>query len=173
MCKLNLWKVWEWYNYGISLDTITWVKKRRISYRVRNYIQCFFSTMKYHPTICQFSSVPQLCLTLCNPLDCSMQGFPVLHQLPELAQTHVHRVSEAIQPFHPLSSPSPPAFNLSQHQRIFPMSQFFASHGQSIGASASASVLPMNIQHWFSLGWTGWISLQSKGLSRVFSQHHS
>ena len=67
-----------------------------------------------------------------------------------------------------LSSPSPPAFNLSQ-QQSFLMNQFFASGGQSIGASASASVLPMNIQDWFPLGWTGWISLQSKGLSRVFS----
>ena len=74
-----------------------------------------------------------------------MPGFPVHHQLLELAQTHVHRVSEAIQPSHPLSSPSPPAFNLSQHQGLF-KSQFFASGGQSIGVSASASVLPMNIQ---------------------------
>ena len=65
----------------------------------------------------------------------------------------------------PLSSPSPPAFNLSQHQ----MSQLFASGGQSVGVSASTSVLPMNIQDWFPLRWTGWISLQSKGLSRVFS----
>ena len=66
-------------------------------------------------------------------------------------------------------SSSPPAFNLSQHQDLFPMSQFFAPGGQSTGVSASASVLPMNIQDWFPLGWTGWISLQSKGLSRVFS----
>ena len=68
-----------------------------------------------------------------------MLGFPVHHQLLELAQIHVHRISDAIQPSHPLPSPSPPAFNLSQQQ-------FFASGGQSIGASASASVLPMNIQ---------------------------
>ena len=68
-----------------------------------------------------------------------------------------------------LSSPSPPAFNLSQHQGLFPISQFFASGGQSIGVSALAQVLPMNIQHWFPLGLTGMISLQSKGLSRVFS----
>ena len=79
----------------------------------------------------------------------------------------IHQASDAIQPFHSLSCPSPPAFNLSQHQGL-PMSQFFTSGGQSIGVSASASVLPMNIQDWFSLGWTGWISLQSKGLSRVF-----
>ena len=75
-----------------------------------------------------------------------MPGFPVHHQLLELAQTHVPQVSDAIQPSHPLSSPSPPAFNLSQHQGLFPVSQFFSSGGQSIGASASASVHPMNIQ---------------------------
>ena len=62
----------------------------------------------------QFSSVVQPCPTLCNPMDCSMPGFPV--HLPELAQTHVHQVSDAIQPSHPLSSPSSPAFNLSQYQ---------------------------------------------------------
>ena len=67
----------------------------------------------------QFSSVAQSCPTLCDPMDCSRPGFPVLHQLPELTQTHVHWVSDAIQPSHPLSSPSPPAFNLSQHQGLF------------------------------------------------------
>ena len=101
-------------------------------------------------------------------MDCSTPGFLVHHQLPELAPTHVHRVSDATQSSHPLSSPSLPALSISQHQS-FPMSQLFASGGQSIGASASASVLPVNIQDWFPLGWTGWISLQSKGLSRVFS----
>ena len=70
-------------------------------------------------TVFQFSSVTQLCPTLCNPVDCSTPGFPVHHQLPELAQTHVHRVSDTMQPSHPLSSPSPPAFNLSQHQGLF------------------------------------------------------
>ena len=65
------------------------------------------------------SSVPQSCLTLCNLVDCSRPGLPVHHQLLELAQTHVHRVCDAIQPSHPLSSPSPPAFNPSQHQGLF------------------------------------------------------
>ena len=65
------------------------------------------------------SSVAQLCLTLCNPMDCSTPGFLVHHQPPELAQTHVHQVGDAIQPPHSLSSPSPPAFNLSQHQGLF------------------------------------------------------
>ena len=90
------------------------------------------------------------------------------HQLPELIQTHVHWAGDAIQPSHSLSSPSPPAFNCSQYWGSLPMSQFFASGDQSIGVSDSASVLPMNIQDWFHLGWTGWISLLSKGLSRVF-----
>ena len=66
----------------------------------------------------QFSLVAQSCLTLCNPLVCSMLGFPVLHQLPEVAQTHVHQVSDGIQPSHPLSSSSS-AFNVSQHQDLF------------------------------------------------------
>ena len=66
------------------------------------------------------------------------------------------------------SSPSPPTFSLSQH-RVFLMNQFFVTGGQSIGVSASTSVIPMNIQDQFLLGWTGWISLQSKGLSRVLS----
>ena len=69
--------------------------------------------------IYQFSSVAQSCPTLCNPMDCSMPGLPVHHQLPELAQTHVHRVGDAIQPSYPLSSPSPPAFDLFQHQGLF------------------------------------------------------
>ena len=69
--------------------------------------------------IFQFSSVPQLCPILCDPMDCSTPGFPVYHQLPEFTQTHVHRVGDAIQPSHPLSSPSPPALSLSQHQGLF------------------------------------------------------
>ena len=111
----------------------------------------------------QFSLVAQSCQTLCDPVDCSTSGFPVHHQLSELTQTHIHWASDAIQPSHPLSSPSPPVFNLSHHQGSFPMSQFFASVGQNTVVSASASVLPMNNQGWFPLGWTGWISLQSKG----------
>ena len=117
-----------------------------------------------HP--CSCCSVSHV--RLCDPMDCSMPGFPLLHYLPEFAQTHVHWVSDGIQPSHPLLPPSPLALNLSQHQS-FPMSWFFASGGQSIGASASASVLPMNIQGWFPLRLTGLISLLSKGLSRVFS----
>ena len=93
-------------------------------------------------------------------------GLLVQRQLPESTQTHVHWVSDAIQPSHPLSSPSP-VLNLSSGS--FQISQLFASGGQSIGVSASASVLPMNTQDWSPLGWTGWISLPSKGFSRAFS----
>ena len=67
----------------------------------------------------QFSSVAQSCLTLCDPMDCSTPGLPVHHHLTELGQTHVHWVGDGIQPSHPLSSPSPPAFDLSQHQGLF------------------------------------------------------
>ena len=112
--------------------------------------------------------VAQLCLTLCNPMNCSTPDLPVHHQLLEFTQTHVHWVGDAIQPFHPLSSPSPPALNLSQHQGLFQWVNS-ASGGQNIGVSASASGLPMNTQDWSPLGWTGWIFFQSKGLSRVFS----
>ena len=116
----------------------------------------------------QFSSVQSFSrVRLFVTLWISMPGFPVYHQLPESTQTHVHRVGDAIQSSHPLSSPSPPAPNPSQHQS-FPMSQLFAWGGQSIGVSALASVFPMNTQDWSPLGWTGWTSLQSKGLSRVY-----
>ena len=118
--------------------------------------------------ISQFSSVTQSCPTLCDPMNRSTPGLPVHHQLLEITQTHVHWVSDAIQPSHPLSCPSPPALNLSQHQGLF---KWVSSlhQGQSIGVSVSTSVLPVNTQDWSLLGWTGWISLQSKGLSRVFS----
>ena len=118
---------------------------------------------------CCCCSVAQSCLTLCDPMDCSTPGFPVLHYyLLEFAQTHVHWVSDAIQPFHPLSHfysclQSFPASG------PFPMSQLFASDGQSTGTSASAPVPPMNIQSWFPLRLTGLISLLSEGLSRVFT----
>ena len=114
--------------------------------------------------IFQFSSVAQSCPTLCDPMNHSMPGLPVHHQLPEFTQTHIYRVCDAIQPSHPGSSPSPPAPNPSQHQS-FPMSQLFAWGGQSTGVSALASFLPKKSPS----EWTGWISLQSKGLSRVFS----
>jgi len=117
----------------------------------------------------QFSSVAQSCPTLCNPMNRSTPGLPVHHQLLEFTQTHVHRVSDAIQPSHPLSSSSPPAPSPSQHQSLFQWVNSLHEVAKVLGVSASASVLPMNSQDWFPLEWTGWISLQSKGLSRIFS----
>jgi len=116
-----------------------------------------------NPASDQIRSVAQSCPTLCDPMNRSTPGLPVHHQLPEFTQTHVHRVSDAIQPSHPLSSPSPPAPNPSQHQSLFQWG------GQSTGVSALASFLPKKSQGWSPSEWTGWISLQSKGLSRVFS----
>ena len=118
------------------------------------------------------SSVQFNCSVLSDslqPIDCSTPGLPVHHQLLESTQTHLHWVGDAIQPSHPLSSPSSP-FNLSQHQGLlFFSTRVFASVGQSIAVSASISVLPVNIHG--ILGVTGLISLQSKGLSRVFSNN--
>ena len=102
------------------------------------------------------------------PMNHSTPGLPVHYHLLECTQTHVHWVSDAIQPSHPLSSPSPPALSLSQHQGLF---KWVSSLRQlaKILVSASTSVLPMNTQDWSPLGWTSWISLQAKGPSRVFS----
>ena len=125
----------------------------------------------------QFSSVARSCLTLCDPMNRSTPGFPVHHQLPESTQTHVHWVGDAIQPSHPLSSPSPPALNLSQHQDRFQWVSSFHQvtlHIRWLFASAlkywSFSINPSSeYPGLFTLGLTGLISLLSKGLSRVFS----
>ena len=119
----------------------------------------------------QFSSVAQSFLTLCNPMDCSTPGFPVLHHLLELVQAHVHRVGDAIQPSHPLLSPSPPAFNLFQHQGLF---KWVSSlhQGAKVLVSASTSVLPMNIQNWFPLGLTNDL-LAVQGTLKSLLQHHT
>ena len=107
---------------------------------------------------CCCCSAPKQCQTLCNPMDCTTSGFPIFNYLPELAQTHVHWVSDAIQPFHPVTSFSS-CLQSFPASGSFQVSWLFASGGQSIGASAS--VLPMNIQGWFPLELTGLISLQS------------
>ena len=116
----------------------------------------------------QFSSVAQWCLTLCDPMNRSTPGLPVHHQLPEFTQTHAHQVSDAIKPSHPLSSPSPPAPNPCHHQGLF----------QWVNSSHEvAKVLEFQLQHQSfqrtpkdlsPLGWTCWVFLPSKGLSRVF-----
>ena len=114
-----------------------------------------------------FSSVTQLCPTLCNPMDCSTPSFPVLHQLLfELALTHVHWVGDAIQPSHPLSSPSPPALNLPSI-RVFSNESALCIRWPKYW---SFNISPSSEHSGLSpLGWTGRISLQSKGLSRVFT----
>ena len=115
----------------------------------------------------QFSSVQLLsCPTLRDPMDCKTPGFPVHQQFLEPTQIHVHCVSDAIRPSHPVV-PFSSCLQSFPASGSFQMSQFFASGGQSVGVSASALVLPMIIQDRFPLGLTGWISLQSKGLSRV------
>ena len=117
----------------------------------------------------QLSSVAQSCLTLCDPMDCSTPGLPVHQQLPELAPTHFSLSWWC----HPTITSS--VISFSSCLQSFsasgssPMSQSLTSGGQGIGASALASVLPVNIQGWFPLGLTGLICLQSRGLSRVLS----
>ena len=114
-------------------------------------------------------SVTNFCSTICHLMDRSRPGFPVPHHLLEFAEVDVLSVSDNIQPSLPLMPSSPSAFKLSQHSGSFLMSQLFASGGQSIGASAPASVLPMSIQDWFPLELTGLTSFLSKGCSGVFS----
>ena len=117
----------------------------------------------------QFSSVAQSCPTLCDPVNCSTSGFPVHHQTPDVCSNLCPSsrwchptISSSVIPFSSCLQSFPASGS-------FPRSQFFTSGGQSIRISASASVLPRNIQDWFPFGWAGFISLQSKGLSRVFS----
>ena len=113
-------------NYGRCCCTTKWVNlrclalrnaKKNSTFNQGKRISLFINNKLKHQY--QFSSVAQLCPTFCDPMDSSTPGLPVHHQLPEFTQTHVHWVSDAIQPSHPLSSPSPPAFNLSQHQGLF------------------------------------------------------
>ena len=103
---------------------------------------------------------PQFCPTLCNPMDCSTPGFPVLHCLPEFAQTHVHWVNDAIQPSHLLSPPSPPAFTLSQHQGLFQWVDSFTSGVQSIGTVGLVDC-SLSIKLSSKRGLASWLKLPS------------
>ena len=121
---------------SLLLSSVTYWLHRNLLFNLHVFVKC---TLEY--TLCCYCyccSVTKSCPTLCDPMDCSRPGFPVHHQLPELAQTHVHRVGDAIQSSHPLSSPSPPAFNLSQHQGLF---QWVCSSHQV------AKVLEFQLQH--------------------------
>ena len=143
------WKFWRQALFGTLM--VSFVLPRFLHYNFgENFVRQAVASVQL-----------QSCPTLCNPMDCNMSGSSVHHQLLQLAQTHVHRVGDAIQPSHPLLFPSSclqsfPALG------SFLMSQLFTSGGQRIGASASASVFPMHIQGWFPLGLTSLISLQFK-----------
>ena len=130
-----------------------------LDFRSVRSIKCFWLVC------CCCCSVTKSCLTFLSPMDCSTSGFSVPHYLLEFAQLHMHWISDAIQPSHALVPSSPPTFNRSQHQGL---SQWVSSLHQ-VAKVIRISVLPVNIQDWFPLGLTGLISLQSKGLSRVFS----
>ena len=164
--QMGLWKVrsvyiwWSLCMYGCVCESKHIRELKLLSHLVP---MGFFQKLNYD-CCC---SVVQSCLTLCDPMDCSMPGFPVLHHLLELFQTHVYWVGDAIQPSRPLSSPSPPAFNLSQHLGLFQWC-LFVSGDRSIGVSASAPVLPIKFRV-VPLGLTDLISLQPKRFSRVIS----
>ena len=148
---------------------VSWMFKWHWLVNSRGNLSQSLSFKNPSPFSVQFSSVVQPCPTLCDPLNRSTPGLPVHHQLPEFTQTQVHRVSDVIQPSCPLLAPFPPAPQSLPASESFPMSQLFAWGGQSTGVSALASFLPKKFQGWSPSEWTGWISLQSKGLSRVFS----
>ena len=101
-----------------QIANIHWIFERTREFQ-KNIYFCFIDYAKAFDCV-QFSSVVQKYLTLCEPMNCSMPGLPVHHQLPEFTQTHVHQVGDAIQPSHPMLYPSPPAPNPSQHQSLFP-----------------------------------------------------
>ena len=146
------------YQYWKNSQLTCPVRTEQISFPKNYYLTCLITlhskclhlylTVKHGFELCrstsQFSSVAQLCPTLCDPMNCSTPGLPVHHQLPKSTQTHVHWVSDAIQPYHPLSYPSPPALNRSQHQGLF---QWVSCSHQV------AKVLEFQLQHQ-SFQWT-------------------
>ena len=137
----------------------------RLKYAYISYaVTIFLKVLVWHH---QFSSVAQSCRTLQHR---GLQHARPPCPSPAVTQTHVHWVSDAIQPSHPLSSPSLPSFNLFQHQGLFQCISSLHQVAKVLEFQLQhPSVLQMNVQDWFPLGWPGWISLQSKGLSRVFS----
>ena len=135
---------------------------------LQNVVLYFLSLEVYSV---QFSSVAQSCLTLCNPMDCSMTGFLVHHQLPKLTETHVHWTDDTIQPSHPLFSPSLPAFNLSQHQGLFWVS---SSHDMAKVLEFHFTISPSNDYSGlisFRMDWLDLLAVQ--GTFRSLLQYHS
>ena len=125
------------------------------------------STDRSHVVLLLLSPVAQSCPSLCDPMDGSTPGLPVHHQPPEFTQTHIHWVDDAIQPSHPLSSPSHPVFNVSQHKCLFR----WVSSLHQVAKLLEFQLQYQSFQWIFRIdsGWTGGISLQSKGFSRIFS----
>jgi len=162
-CVLSGWQVAEMSILGPASGWAAWSKWN-------SWATCLLWGLPVYRYV-QFSSVAQSCPTLSNPMDCSMSGFPVHHQPPELAQTHVHPVSNAIQPSHPLSSPSPPAINLSQHQGLF---KWVSSYHVAKYWSFSFNISPSN-EHpgliSFRMDWLDLLAVQ-RTLKSLF-QHHS
>ena len=130
-------------------------------------VPCFKKGLKVN-----ISSVAQSCPTLCNPMDCSTPGLPVHHQLPEFTQTHVHHVGNAIQPFHLLSSPPPPTFNLSQHQCLFKWVS--SSHQVAKVLSFSFSLSPFNEYSGLISFRMDWVDVHEvQGTLKSLLQQHS
>ena len=170
----NYWKWWTWL--------LPWLWRRCQKFlpmsKVKLYILLVYNSLcishtdqlslTYWYFIYQFSSVAQSCPTLCDPMDCSTPGLPVHHQLPEFIQTNFHWISDAIQPSHPLSSPSPPTFNLSQHQRLF---QWVNSLLQvATYWSFSCTISPFNEYSGLTSFRVDWLDLLAvQGTLRVFS----
>ena len=179
LCNLNIWDILivkksicflKWNIFIPKISLFIWIQ-------ISVGILLFYMPGKHRKI--QFSSVAQSCLTLCDPTDCRAPGFPVHHQRPELPQTHVNAVGDVIITCHSSSHvnsssviPFSSCLQSFPASGSFPMNQFFPSGGRSIEASGSTSVLPVNIQDWFPLGWTGWISLQPKTCKSLL-QHHS
>ena len=133
-------------------------------------LHCCLFLAYCHIRSVQFSSFAQSCPALCNPMNCSTPGLPDHHQLPQFTQTHAHWVSDAIQPSHHLLSPSPPAPNPSQHQGLlFQWVNSLHEVAKVLEFQLQHQSFQWNTQDWAPLGWTGWISLQSKGLSKESS----
>ena len=149
-CLLETTTTWSVNQLYFKTKRFKKIKKKKVPLQICNYsrswVRSEISALSNIKKV-QFSSVTQSCLTLCDPMDCSTPDFPVHHQLPEFTQTHVHQVGDTIQPSHPLSSPfpMPSIFPSIYFPGSISMNQFFASGGQSVRASASTSVLPMNI----------------------------
>ena len=167
----NFYRLYSIYSYHkILLYNISWslfILYLVVCSYLHTYLAC-------HPflLLTQFSSVIQLCPTLCDPRNCRMPGLPVYHQLLESTQTHVHRVGDATQPSHPLSSPSPPALNLSQHQGLFKWVS--SSHQVAEVLEFRFNISPINEHPGLISLMMDWLDLQAvQGTLKSLLQHHS